>query len=169
MHDRFRSDEPNTVGALYETFTQEHDGRQVEVQVWDTAGQEQYRSLGPVYFRSAAGALIVFDLTLRASYENVANWLNCFRSASSDKSLVFLVGNKTDLASERKISAEEAKQWAHENHCEYFETSAQNGNGVHELFTDVAKVLVSQSAERVPDEPLAKPSREDRESENVCC
>jgi small GTP-binding protein len=169
IHGQFRSDEPNTVGALYESYTEEHNGRQIEVQVWDTAGQEQYRSLSPVYFRSAAAAILVFDLTNRTSYENLEGWLTCFRSASGDKNLIFLVGNKTDLVSKRRVSEQEAQDWAKENGCQYYETSAHNATGIPELFSSVAKTLGSQPSVVIPEVAVADRSLRDQDGNTSCC
>jgi small GTP-binding protein len=141
IHNRFNPHEKNTIVALYDCYTEDYNGEPIEVQVWDTAGQEQYRSLSPVHFKSAAAALLVFDLTNPTSFHNINEWLAFFRSTGPDKALLFLIGNKTDLEDARMVSREDAAQWATEHSCPYFETSAKTGDGVNELFRAVPATL----------------------------
>jgi small GTP-binding protein len=143
IRDRFDPSEKNTIGALYDVFTEEVDGRAVEIQIWDTAGQEQYRSLTPVYFRSAAAALLVFDLSNRQSFEHLDDWVTSFRSSSRDRAILFLIGNKCDLTDTRTIFEEEAKEWADHHSCSYIETSARSGSGISQLFKSVAATLAN--------------------------
>jgi small GTP-binding protein len=169
IHDRFREDEANTIGALYESYKYPHHGRDIEVQIWDTAGQEQYRSLAPVYFRSAAAAIIVFDITSKESFTSVNTWLTCFREASSSQTLIFLVGNKSDLASRRKVEEQDALNWANENGCTYSETSAFNGQGIKDLFDKVALALIQQTEEVTPEETVRTPVEATQEEKSGCC
>lgn len=138
--DKFDPAEPNTIGTLYESFTAERDGRELEIQIWDTAGQEQYRSLGPIYYRSSAAALVVFDVTNRKSYEDINDWITEFRSVAGDNTTILIVGNKIDLSNDRAVTKEEAEEWTRKNNCVYCETSACTGEGIKELF----KVLVDE-------------------------
>lgn len=143
LRDTFDVDEPNTIGALYDSFVQEYNGRTIEIQLWDTAGQEQYRALGPVYFRSAAAALVVFDLTNRESFNNLMDWIKAFRSVSGENTVLIVIGNKCDL-SDRQIQTIEAKEWAKDHDCSYVETSAKTGQGVKVLF-DALVTSVAQA------------------------
>jgi small GTP-binding protein len=168
IRDRFDPNEKNTIGALYDAYTDNPDGREVEVQIWDTAGQEQYRSLSPVYFRSAAAALIVFDLTNRDSFTNLDDWLTSFRVATAHRAILFLVGNKLDLESDRKIPADEASDWAASNGCSYYETSAKTGQGVRELFSALAATLARSGARAEPVSHRQSVEREP-EADEKCC
>jgi small GTP-binding protein len=168
VHDHFNENEANTVGALYESYRFSSRDREFEIQVWDTAGQEQYRSLTPVYFRSASCAVLAFDLTSRPSFQSLGNWLTCFRAASTDTALIFLVGNKSDLISQRKIEQQEAQDWASENGCVYMETSAFDGSGVKELFDAVAIALVNQFDEVVPHSSRRLSGEEDGQKKGCC-
>jgi small GTP-binding protein len=145
IHDRFDPVEKNTIGALYESFTDKVGGRDLEVQIWDTAGQEQYRSLSPVYFRSAAAALLVFDITNRTSFENLDDWLSSFRNASNDQAALFLLGNKSDLHEQRKVESQEGEDWAQKHGCRYFETSARMGDGIPAVFKAVVEKLAGEN------------------------
>jgi small GTP-binding protein len=158
IRHRFNSAEKNTIGALYDCYTEVHEGRQIEVQIWDTAGQEQYRSLSPVYFRSASAALLVFDVTNRTSFESLDDWLQLFKKSNSENTLVFVVGNKIDLVEERKVTIEEARDWARKHSSSYFETSAQNADGITTLFKSLAVTLAGQESLQTSD-ILSAPSK----------
>lgn len=135
LQDKFNPAEPNTIGTLYESFQDVRDGRALEIQIWDTAGQEQYRSLGPIYYRSSAAALVVFDISNRKSFDDIGVWVQEFRNVAGENTVVLLVGNKVDLEEKRVVSKEEAEEWAKKNSCIYCETSARNGEGIKPLFT----------------------------------
>ncbi|OHT13480.1 Ras family protein [Tritrichomonas foetus] len=142
LRSTFDQDQTNTIGSLFETYTTDRGAHNIELHLWDTAGQEQYRSLGSVYFRSAAAALIVYDITNKQSFLNCEQWLKSFRDASGEQSLVFLVGNKSDLDSQRDVTREEAQLWADKNGCAAFwETSAKTGDNVVELFEKIVDEL----------------------------
>jgi small GTP-binding protein len=168
IRGRFDPAEKNTVGALYDTFTEQIDGRGVEVQIWDTAGQEQYRSLTPVYFRSAAAAFLIFDLTNRASFDHLDDWVESFRNSSSDRALLFLVGNKCDLDDDRKVTEDEAREWADRHNCPYNETSARSGSGVAPLFKNAAARLASNHLHEI-ESHVIPPRKPDAERSGSCC
>lgn len=116
----------------------------MKLSLWDTAGQETYKSVTRSYFRGASGALLVFDISRRDTFEHVIDWLNDLRQIAESNIVVVLVGNKCDLASgndgQRQVSYEEAQAWA-ETHgiMEYVETSAKSGEGVESAFARVAE------------------------------
>jgi Ras-related protein Rab-2A len=127
------------------------DGKQkkMKLSVWDTAGQETYKSITRSYFRGASGALLVFDITRRKTFESVTSWLNDLRQIAEEGVVVVLVGNKVDLASQstdtqggnkREVTKEEAEEWCRrENVFRYVETSAKSGEGVERAFLEVAE------------------------------
>jgi Ras-related protein Rab-6A len=142
IHDHFHPSERSTVGAFYDSWRQYDHGREVEVQIWDTAGQEQYRSIIPVYFRFAAAAIFVYDVTNPASFESLDRWFASFQQHNHGKVSLFLVANKIDLTKHRWITSDDGVDWA----SAYHETSARTGNGVKQLFIDVSTVLLEQIA-----------------------
>ena len=138
-----------TVGANYQIYVEEIDGVKVEIQIWDTAGQETYRSLAPIYFRNARAAIAVYDVTSPGTLEALRDWVKLFRDVAGEDQLIFVVGNKIDLADDRKVSRESGKQWAERLRItETREVSAKTGEGVQDLFTDLARKLI-QSTPRV--------------------
>jgi Ras-related protein Rab-2A len=117
----------------------------MKLSLWDTAGQETYKSVTRSYFRGASGALLVFDISRRPTFEHVQDWLMDLRSIAEPDIVVVLVGNKCDLISsdgesKREVTVKEAEEWARAN-CvlEYVETSAKSGEGVERAFGRVAE------------------------------
>lgn len=126
--------------------------KHMKLSLWDTAGQETYKSITRSYFRGASGALLVFDITRRNTFASVTAWLHDLRQIAEDNIIVVLVGNKSDLASastvtgddtapnKRQVTREEAEQWCKENNVmQYVETSAKNGDNVERAFLEVAE------------------------------
>ena len=131
----------------------------MKLSLWDTAGQETYKSITRSYFRGASGALLVFDITRRQTFSSVTSWLNDLRQIAEEGIVVVLVGNKTDLCEEgqhngsakeqhvglkreskRAVSREEAEAWCRDNGVlRYVETSAKSGEGVEAAFLEVAQ------------------------------
>lgn len=173
LHERFNEQEQNTVGALYESFTETRNGQEMEIQIWDTAGQEQYRSLTNVYFRGAAAALLVFDLTNTNSYGQLGDWLQAFHNGNDSKTIVFVVGNKCDLEKDRRVDSVEAEDWAKTNGCFYIETSAAENRNIQELFAQLVDELAKSTSEdgslvsSTPKMRLRAPDA--RDSDKGCC
>ena len=133
--------------------------KHMKLSLWDTAGQETYKSITRSYFRGASGALLVFDITRRATFNSVTSWLHDLRQIAEEGIVVVLVGNKLDLATsstiapsnaaaassldtpnQRQVSREEAEEWCRTNRVlQYVETSAKNGEGVERAFLEVAE------------------------------
>lgn len=116
----------------------------MKLSIWDTAGQETYRSITRSYFRGASGALLVFDITRAQTFNSVTSWLNDLRQIAEDGIIVVLVGNKSDLASgeanKREVTQEQAEEWCRANKVmKYVETSAKSGDGVERAFLEVAE------------------------------
>ncbi|PSR80270.1 P-loop containing nucleoside triphosphate hydrolase protein [Coniella lustricola] len=116
--------------------------KHMKLSLWDTAGQETYKSVTRSYFRGASGALLVFDISRKQTFSHVTDWLNDLRQIAEPDIVVILVGNKADLADDgkREVSQHEAQDWAKRNGVlRYVETSAKSGEGVEEAFLAVAE------------------------------
>ncbi|EME47885.1 hypothetical protein DOTSEDRAFT_69721 [Dothistroma septosporum NZE10] len=123
--------------------------KHMKLSLWDTAGQETYKSITRSYFRGASGALLVFDITRRQTFASVTSWLQDLRQIAEDDIVVVLVGNKCDLASSstlsdepnrRQVTREEAEGWCKQNKVmQYVETSAKSGENVERAFLEVAE------------------------------
>lgn len=116
-------------------FPYTSNGRRAMISFWDTAGQEVYQSMTKLYLRNAFGAILVFDITARKSFESLENWFRLCNDANPPPQVIFVVGNKSDMENERQVTREAAEHWATEhNAVAYVEVSALNGDGFHELF-----------------------------------
>ena len=120
------------------------DERNVRVQIWDTAGQEAFRSITRSYYKSSTCAFIVYDITNKKSFSNVVSWLNECREMCFRDILICLVGNKTDLEDKRTVSKDEGQKFAEDNGLLFFETSAQDGTNIEEMFTQATSNIVKR-------------------------
>ena len=106
--DEFSKDSKSTIGVEFATRQIQHDGKTIEAQVWDTAGQERYRAITAAYYRGAIGALLVYDITKRESFENCERWLRELRAHADPSIVAMLVGNKCDLRHMKQVDVEGA-------------------------------------------------------------
>ncbi|KAG6846085.1 hypothetical protein H0H87_006449 [Tephrocybe sp. NHM501043] len=103
----------------------------------DTAGQERYKSLAPMYYRNANCAVVVYDITQTASLEKARTWIRELQRQADPSIVIALCGNKSDLSARRQVAEEEAKKYAEEEGLMWAETSAKTGEGVTEIFTEI--------------------------------
>lgn len=136
---RFQPVHDLTIGVEFGARMITIDGKQVKLQIWDTAGQESFRSITRSYYRGAAGALLVYDITRRETFEHLGSWLEDARQHSSSNMVIMLIGNKSDLESARQVTFEEGEQFAKEHGLIFTETSAKTAAGVEESFINTAK------------------------------
>lgn len=113
----------------------------VKLQIWDTAGQESFRSITRSYYRGAAGALLVYDITRRESFEHILSWLEDARAHSNSDMSIVLVGNKSDLEHRREVSRESGEEFARQHGLLFLETSAKNNTNVEEAFLSTARQI----------------------------
>ena len=121
VRDQWEGETQPTLGVEFLTKVVETEEHHIQLQLWDTAGQELFRSVTRGYYRGAAGALIVFDLTSRDSFNSVERWYQDLKEVASADVITALIGNKSDLEDKRDVSKEEAQQYADEHGMKYFE------------------------------------------------
>jgi small GTP-binding protein len=118
--------------------TQRH---RIQLQLWDTAGQELFRAVTRGYYRGSAGALLVFDISNRESFDNIGKWLQDIRDVARSDVVTVLIGSKVDLADQRQVTTEEAQSFAKEHAMSYFETSAKTGTTIKECVDACVAVI----------------------------
>eukprot|EP00051_Salpingoeca_urceolata_P032252 m.14854 g.14854 ORF g.14854 m.14854 type:complete len:224 (+) comp4911_c0_seq1:528-1199(+) len=120
-------------------------GDRVRLQLWDTSGDERFRTLTPWYIREAAASLIVYDITDRASFDAVGKWMKFVRAEHSSNTLVFLVGTRTDQAHKRVVSTDEGRRKAAELGAGHAECCCSDHDSVVEVFATVARMAKEQA------------------------
>ena len=135
--NEFALDSKSTIGVEFATKSIVADGKTIKAQIWDTAGQERYRAITSAYYRGAVGALLVYDLTKHATFENVERWLKELRDHAEANIVVMLVGNKSDLKPQRAVPTEEAMAMAEQHNLAFIETSALDATNVDLAFETI--------------------------------
>ncbi len=131
-----------TIGFEFLVFNVKLNDKVIKLQIWDTCGQELYRSLISSFYRNASLAMMVYAIDNKESFNHIESWLKEVKLQSNPDIKIFLIGNKSDLDEKRKVSLEAAKTFKEENAIHYFsETSAKNGINAKEVFVEAAKLL----------------------------
>ena len=146
IHGEFTAQMASTVGVDFTRKKVTVDGQTASLVIYDTAGQEVFKSLAPQYYRDADVALVVFSLISEETFAGAANWIKEIEATNPTVSLV-LVGNKVDMEDKRTVSFEEATKMAEENDLPYFETSAATGQCIDELYDEVARIFFGNRRE----------------------
>ena len=142
-----------TVGFEFFTFNVKINNKIIKLQIWDTCGQELYRSLITNFYRNASFAVIVYAINSELSFNNIDMWLKELRTNSSPDVKIILIGNKIDLENERKISKEQGELYAKSNHLlKFYESSAKNGINVQSTFVEIAYILYKDYNKYMDDE-----------------
>jgi len=135
--NEFHLDSKSTIGVEFATRSIQHDGKIIKAQIWDTAGQERYRAITSAYYRGAVGALLVYDISKRLTFENVERWLKELRTHADPSIVVMLVGNKCDLKHLQAVQTDDAKDFAEQNNLAFIETSALDATNVDLAFETI--------------------------------
>ena len=137
----------STIGLDYKLKNvQLEDGKMVKIQVWDTAGQDRFRSITKNYYKGAHGIILIYDVTENKSFENVKNWMNQIKEEVSNRVTIVLVGNKIDDEENRKITTEQGESMAKEFDIMFFECSAKTGENIDGIFNNLVKKVVENFA-----------------------
>ncbi|CUV04148.1 unnamed protein product [Cryptosporidium hominis] len=147
---RFRVDHDLTIGVEFGARIINLDAKKIKLQIWDTAGQESFRSITRSYYRGAAGALLVYDITRRDTFNHLSKWLNDVKRNATPNMTIILVGNKSDL-DRREVTTEEGVEFAEQNGLLFIETSAKTSNNVEEAFLKVAEKIYKNILDGIYD------------------
>jgi len=138
---RFQPVHDLTIGVEFGARMITIDQRQIKLQIWDTAGQESFRSITRSYYRGAAGALLVYDITRRDTFQHLTRWLEEARQNANQNMVIMLIGNKSDLDHRRQVSFDEGEKFAKDHGLIFLETSAKTAANVEEAFIHTAQKI----------------------------
>lgn len=151
-----------TVGVELSSKLFKKDQSIINVHLWDTAGQERFASITNAYYKGANGAVVVYDITRRATFENVDKWMGEIRSMCPDDLVIFLVGNKSDLVEEREVTTEEGIAKAKMLNASFIEASAKDSTNVNEVFKrEIMEIFLKKIKEnyaKIEDREVKKDS-----------
>ncbi|KAG4119042.1 hypothetical protein ERO13_D11G054700v2 [Gossypium hirsutum] len=135
--NEFSLDSKATIGVEFQTRTLVIEHKSVKAQIWDTAGQERYRAVTSAYYRGAVGAMLVYDISKRQTFDHIPRWLEELRGHADKNIVIILIGNKSDLENQRAVSTEDAKEFAQKEGLFFLETSALEATNVEAAFLTV--------------------------------
>ena len=136
IHDKFNEEFQSTIGVEFGAKNIKIEEKIYRIQIWDTAGQETFRSITRAYYKNSVCACIVYDITNRNSFQNIKSWVEDCKKQSPKTVFMVLIGNKIDLEERREVSYDEGSIYAQKNGMLFFETSAKTGKNVEEIFTN---------------------------------
>ena len=179
IKNEFNKDSMSTIGVEFGSKELVIEGHNVKVQIWDTAGQEKYKSITNAYYKGAKGAFVVYDITNKNSFDNADNWLNNLRASADKKCSIILIGNKSDLENKREVSIEQGEEKAKNNEIAFMETSALSGDNIDKAFemmiNEAYKICHSEMLADVnidigkSDELSLKRPKEETPDNKKCC
>ncbi|CAN4102265.1 unnamed protein product [Withania somnifera] len=135
--NEFCLESKSTIGVEFATRTLQVEGKTVKAQIWDTAGQERYRAITSAYYRGAVGALLVYDITKRQTFDNVQRWLRELRDHADSNIVLMMAGNKSDLNHLRAVSEQDGQNLAETEGLSFLETSALESVNVDKAFQTI--------------------------------
>lgn len=139
--NEFKPFQEPTIGASFMSKLFMIENNPIKFQIWDTAGQEKYKSLAPMYYKGAAAAIVVYDITRMDSFRTLQTWINELQEQGPENIVIAIAGNKCDLDSEREVETEAARSYAESIGASFLETSAKTKANVDEIFVDISKNL----------------------------
>ena len=157
-----------TIGLDYKLkYIQLDSGQVIKVQLWDTAGQDRYRTIAKNYYKGSHGILLLYDVTKSSSFENIREWIKDIREEVYEKAIIFLIGNKIDKKDQIKIKTEEGEKLAEEFNIPFFEASAKSGENVDEIFKALYK-KISEVYVDIQQEGGTKLTKKNKKNRKCC-
>lgn len=147
--NEFYSNSKSTIGVEFQTQKMDINGKEIKAQIWDTAGQERFRAVTSAYYRGAVGALLVYDISRRQTFESISRWLNELHTYCDMNVVTILVGNKSDLKDAREVSTAEGKSLAESQGLFFIETSALDSSNVGVAFQTVVREIYNILSRKV--------------------
>lgn len=144
IEDKFNDKHLTTLQATFLNKKLNINGQRINLSIWDTAGQEKFHALGPIYYRNSNGAILVYDITDEDSFGKVKNWIKELKKMLGSEIVLVIAGNKIDLEHERTVPLEEAESYANMVGAKHFYTSAKLNQGVEDLFLELTRAMTEK-------------------------
>lgn len=170
--DEYNAEQEPTLGAAFLTKMLYYNDSSYKLQIWDTAGQEKFKSLAPIYYRDAIVILIVFDITSQASYEMMKSWLTEVKEQGQRNAIIIILANKSDLIDQQQVNIEDAQTFCNENNLPLKLTSAKLNQGITDVFIAIAKKLeelFAQTRQQEEEKIRIQNNKKKKQKENGSC
>jgi len=171
--DRYFNDSYiSTIGVDFKIQTIQLDNKIIKLQIWDTAGQDRFKTITTSYYRGSHGIVIVYDITDKESFLNVRNWLEEVHKYASDNVKILLVGNKCDLEKDRQVSIQEGQELANKLNIPFIEASAKDSTNVQQLFVKLTTILKEDKLKKeyiIPEEKVSLIGKDITIKSSSCC
>ncbi|XP_065827759.1 ras-related protein Rab-22A-like [Oscarella lobularis] len=169
VSDTFNERAETTIGASFMSKTLLVDDRSFKYQIWDTAGQEKYRGLAPMYYRGAAAAIVVYDVTKMDTFKTLKSWIKELQQLGPRDIVIAIAGNKCDLEEMREVPTKEAVAYAEEIGAVFSETSAKTAINVKDIFVRICQRLPSEMMVSVEPDKTITLHNEPPKQKNCSC
>jgi len=167
IENKFGETKPS-IGALHKLKTIKNStGEEIQLDIWDTAGQEKFKSIVPMYYKGSKGIIIVYDITSKESFEGAKKWIQDVE-ANNNSAILILVGNKTDLEESRDVTTDQAQTYASSKSIAYYECSAKTNENVVEVFKHIAD-KIQKTSENVNNSKLTINVSPQVKQQGYCC
>ena len=167
IKNKFSPSHVSTSGMELKTTKIIIDKTKIRVQLWDTAGQEKYRSVTKSLFNKVQGVLAIYDITSEDSFKNLKQWIKMVKEECSNMQLL-MIGNKNDLENERIIRFEEADEYAKSQKMDYIETSSKTGDNINKAVETICKKIIENNAIR-SDYSFSLDCKKTKKVKRKCC
>ena len=159
VNQSFQEEYTTTIGGDRLQKEIEINNKKLNLEIWDTAGQEQYRAINKIFMKNTKIAILVYSIVKKETFEQLDYWYESVKNNNSNNVLFVVVGNKNDLYEQREVEEEEGKKWAEDNNCLFFESSAKDYESIENIFNGVCeKYLISNQEQQTnQNQNLNKP------------
>lgn len=147
VEDKFNDRHISTLQASFLNKKLTINGKKVNLAIWDTAGQEKFHALGPIYYRMSNGAILVYDITDEDTFQKVKNWVKELKKMLGSEISLAIAGNKMDLEKDRSVAIEEAEEYAKQVGAMHFHTSAKLNQNIEDMFLDLTRRMIQHADE----------------------